>query len=240
MCGGAVFYGSGGKKGKGKKGAKAKSGASAAAPADQKLNHSLDMLDAFSTLKVWLVLLPDNIILSGYQEFGKSGRQPWKGGTDGGAWGLQVSVPTTASKVDEAVKEVEERKAYYLKKQAEAKEKGIVAGEEPEAAAASSSSRAQANGVAPKKPKANGVLDFAAEEWPGAPHSYPVQICKLDFAPLTLLADDTALCRFCRERQQEPVCSTCCCRCWGACEREVGSGGGPGVPHLYPVRLRTI
>lgn len=121
-----VFYGSAAKKGKGaKKSAKAKAGPSAVAPADQKLNHSLDMLDAFSTLK--------------------------------------VSVPTTASRVAEAVKEVEERKTYYLKKRAEAKEKGILAGEEPEA----SSSRAQANGVAPKKqPKANGVLDFAAEEWP--------------------------------------------------------------------------
>jgi len=41
--------GSGAKKGKGKKG---KSAPAAAASGDQKLNHSLDMIDAFSKLKV--------------------------------------------------------------------------------------------------------------------------------------------------------------------------------------------
>ena len=48
-CFGAAFLGSAGKKGKGKKG---KASSSAPGPQDQKLNHSLDMIDAFSKLKV--------------------------------------------------------------------------------------------------------------------------------------------------------------------------------------------
>ena len=78
---------------------------------------------------------------------------------------VQVSMPATASKVPDALGEVEERKAYWLKKRADAKESGIVAGEEPEASSSAAAATAQANGVA--KPKANGALDLTAEEWPG-------------------------------------------------------------------------
>ena len=73
-------------------------------------------------------------------------------------------MPATASRVHDALREVEERRAYWLKKRADAKESGIVAGEEPPEAS-SSAARATANGVA--KPKANGALDLTAEEWPG-------------------------------------------------------------------------
>lgn len=45
----AAFLGNASKKGKGKKG---KAGASTPAQTDQKLNHSLDMIEAFSKLKV--------------------------------------------------------------------------------------------------------------------------------------------------------------------------------------------
>ena len=47
----AAFLGNAGKKGKGKKG---KASSSVPAPQDQKLNHSLDMIDAFSKLKVFI------------------------------------------------------------------------------------------------------------------------------------------------------------------------------------------
>jgi len=71
-------------------------------------------------------------------------------------------MPTTSGKVPAAVAEVEERKAYWLKKRAEAKETGIVMEERDEAG--------------PSKPKANGgakgggrgnTLDLTAELWPG-------------------------------------------------------------------------
>lgn len=117
-----AFLGNAGKKGKGKKG---KASSSAPAPQDQKLNHSLDMIDAFSKLK--------------------------------------VSMPTTSSKVPGAVKEVEERKAYWLKKRAEAKEKGFVADEE--AASSSSKPKQQPNGIA-KGRGPNPTLDLTTEEWP--------------------------------------------------------------------------
>ena len=75
-------------------------------------------------------------------------------------------MPATASKVPDALKEVEERKHYWLKKRADAKASGIVAGEEPpEASSSAPKATATANGVA--KPKANGTLDLTAEEWPG-------------------------------------------------------------------------
>lgn len=73
-------------------------------------------------------------------------------------------MPTTSSKVPSAVKEVEERKEYWLKKRAEAKEKGFVA--EEEAASSSSSKPKQPNGVA-KGRGPNPTLDLTTEEWPG-------------------------------------------------------------------------
>jgi hypothetical protein len=116
-----AFLGSGTKKGKGKKGRSAPAAASAA---DQKLNHSLDMIDAFSKLK--------------------------------------VSVPTTSSKVPAAVEEVQERKAYWLKRRAEAKETGVVAEEREEAGP----SKPKANGVAKGGRASNNTLDLSAEAWP--------------------------------------------------------------------------
>lgn len=77
---------------------------------------------------------------------------------------MQVSMPTTSSKVPGAVKEVEERKAYWLKKRAEAKEKGFVADEE--AASSSSKPKQQPNGIA-KGRGPNPTLDLTTEEWPG-------------------------------------------------------------------------
>ena len=71
-------------------------------------------------------------------------------------------MPTTSSKVPAALKEVEERKTYWLKKRAEAKEKGFVAEEET----ASSSKPKQPNGVA-KARGPNPTLDLTTEEWPG-------------------------------------------------------------------------
>ena len=53
-------------------------------------------------------------------------------------------MPSTSGKVPAAVQQVEERKAYWLKKRADAKEKGYVADEET----ASRSKPTQANGVA--------------------------------------------------------------------------------------------
>lgn len=70
-------------------------------------------------------------------------------------------MPTTSSKAPAAFKEVEERKSYWLKKRAEAKEKGYVADEET----SSSSKPKQANGVAKAQP--NTTLNLSAEEWPG-------------------------------------------------------------------------
>lgn len=57
----AAFLGSA-KKGKGKKG---KSGSSAPAASDQKLNHSLDMIDAFSKLKVACKHQPAKALVTG-------------------------------------------------------------------------------------------------------------------------------------------------------------------------------
>lgn len=81
-------------------------------------------------------------------------------------------MPSTASKVPEALMEVEERKAYWLKKRAEAMESGIVAGEEPEAASSSKAAKLRAD-----KSKSNGVLDFHAEEWPGELRVYAAIRC---------------------------------------------------------------
>lgn len=71
-------------------------------------------------------------------------------------------MPTTSGKVPAAVKEVEERKVYWLKKQADAKERGFV----DEDAGASSSKAGQPNGVA-KGRGPNPTLDLTTEEWPG-------------------------------------------------------------------------
>lgn len=74
-------------------------------------------------------------------------------------------MPTTSSKVPAAVKEVEDRKVYWLKKRDEAKEKGFVAEDD----AASSSKPKQPNGVA-KGRGPNPTLDLTTEEWPGEGH----------------------------------------------------------------------
>lgn len=73
-------------------------------------------------------------------------------------------MPTTSSRVPAALKEVEERKAYWLKKQADAKEKGFVAEEEEEEV--SSSKPKQPNGVQ-KSRGGKQTLDLTTEEWPG-------------------------------------------------------------------------
>ena len=77
-------------------------------------------------------------------------------------------MPTTSSKVPGAVKEVEDRRAYWLKRRDEAKEKGFVAEEE----VASSSKPKQPNGVA-KGRGPNPTLDLTTEEWPGELLSLP-------------------------------------------------------------------
>ena len=67
----AAFFGtSSAKKGKGKRSKAAASGQ--AAPADQKLNHSLDMINAFTTLKVrlWPALSRDDICCIDIDAFG--------------------------------------------------------------------------------------------------------------------------------------------------------------------------
>jgi hypothetical protein len=69
-----------------------------------------------------------------------------------------VSMPTSSSKVPGAVKEVEERKSYWLKKRAEAKETGVITEEREEAGPS------KANGVAKGSHK---TLDLSAELWPG-------------------------------------------------------------------------
>ena len=72
-------------------------------------------------------------------------------------------MPLTAGKVPEALKEIEGRKAYYLKKRMDVKENGTPVVDE-EADIASSSKTGKASST---KPNANGVPDFNAEEWPG-------------------------------------------------------------------------
>ena len=73
-------------------------------------------------------------------------------------------MPTTSSKVPAAVAEVEERKAYWLKKRAEAKETGVVTEEREEAGP---SKPPKANGVARGRGGNGNTLDLTAELWPG-------------------------------------------------------------------------